>query len=114
MGYRCPVCSTPTPDGEHLANHLAVTGMLHDDEHAVWLDERAPGWADEDPAGLAARITDHVPEVDLDIGGGDPVESFESALAARGGQGRTSDPEAQAAIEQAREWTAAMHDEAEE
>jgi hypothetical protein len=110
MGYRCPVCATPTPDGEHLANHLAMTALLHDDEHAVWLDEHAPDWTDEDPAGLGERVTEFVPEADLDLGTGtEPVASFESALAAQSGEGRASDPATQAALEQAREWTAQLH-----
>jgi hypothetical protein len=62
MGYACPVCGDPQADGEHLANHLAFTAMLGDDDHEDWLDEHAPDWADTDPDELAARVTDHADE----------------------------------------------------
>ena len=62
MGYACPVCGDPQADGEHLANHLAFTAMLGDDDHEAWLDDHAPEWADSDPAALAATATDHAEE----------------------------------------------------
>ena len=62
MGYACPVCGDPQADGEHLANHLAFTAMLGDDDHEAWLDDHAPEWADSDPAALAATVTDHAEE----------------------------------------------------
>lgn len=64
MGYACPVCAVPQADGEHLANHLAMTALLHDDEHATWLDEHAPGWASTSPADLAPRVTDLADETE--------------------------------------------------
>jgi len=63
MGLACPVCETPHPDPEHLANHLAFTAMLGDDDHEAWLDDHAPGWEDDGEADLADRIADHAPEV---------------------------------------------------
>jgi len=65
MGYECPVCEDPQADGHHLANHLAFTAMLGDDDHAAWLDETVPGWADADPADLAAAVTDYADETEF-------------------------------------------------
>ncbi|PSP25866.1 hypothetical protein BRC64_12845 [Halobacteriales archaeon QH_10_67_22] len=59
MGYVCPVCEDPQADGHHLANHLAFTAMLGDDDHEAWLDDTVPDWADTDPDELAPRVTDH-------------------------------------------------------
>jgi hypothetical protein len=72
MAYRCPVCEEPQADAEHLANHLAFTAMLGDDDHESWLDDSAPGWEQEDDAGLAARLRDQVETVDHPI---DDVET---------------------------------------
>lgn len=65
MGFACPVCGVPQSDREHLANHLAFTALLGDDEHESWLDDRAPGWADQGPDELAPRIVDHVEETEF-------------------------------------------------
>ena len=59
MGYACPVCETPQMDAEHLANHLAFTAMLGDDAHEAWLDEHAPGWADQGEAELSERVVEY-------------------------------------------------------
>lgn len=61
MGYACPVCEVPQRDAEHLAHHLAFTAMLHDDAHRTWLDDNAPGWADQGPAALGARVAPLAP-----------------------------------------------------
>ncbi|PSQ44248.1 hypothetical protein BRD17_04490 [Halobacteriales archaeon SW_7_68_16] len=58
MGLACPVCATPQADAEHLANHLAFTAMLGDADHEAWLDDHTPGWGEDGPAELAARLTD--------------------------------------------------------
>ncbi|WP_115865523.1 DUF5810 domain-containing protein [Halorussus litoreus] len=63
MGHACPVCETPHPDAEHLANHLAFTAMLGDDDHEAWLDEHAPGWEEDGEAELAERVDERAPEV---------------------------------------------------
>lgn len=65
MGYACPVCETPQPDGEHLAHHLAFTAMLHGDEHESWLEEHAPGWGESGPQELAETVVEHAPETEL-------------------------------------------------
>lgn len=66
MGYACPVCDVPQRDGVHLADHLALTAMVHGDEHEAWLDEHAPGWDEESREGLADRVTEHATETEFD------------------------------------------------
>ena len=66
MGYACPVCDTPQQDAEHLANHLAITGMVRDEAHADWLDDHAEGWRESSPAELGAVVADHAAAVDFD------------------------------------------------
>ena len=83
MGYACPVCDDPQADARHLANHLAFTAILGDDAHEAWLDDNAPGWADEGESELAARIGDEVeqreyPQVFEDTTGGTPREGARS------------------------------------
>ena len=59
MGYACPVCDAPQADGEHLANHLAFTAMLHGADHADFLDARVDGWEEKTPPELAAELIQH-------------------------------------------------------
>lgn len=66
MGYACPVCGTPQQDAEHLANHLAITGMVRDEEHRDWLDEHAEGWRERSPAELGDVVAAEVESVDYD------------------------------------------------
>ena len=66
MGYACPVCETPQRDGEHLANHLAFTAMLHGDEHEDWLDEHVDDWGDRTPVDLASSVTEFAEETEYD------------------------------------------------
>lgn len=115
MGYACPVCGAPQADGEHLANHLAITGMLHDDEHAAWLDERVEGWVDRDPGALAEAATAFAEEIDAEpTTGGGGAPTFEADLARRTGAGRTPGEDVEAVLEEARELTARMREEREE
>lgn len=62
MGYACPVCETPQMDARHLANHLAFTALLGDDDHEQWLDEEVPGWESEGEAELAERVAPRAPD----------------------------------------------------
>lgn len=77
MGYACPVCGDPQIDAAHLANHLAFTAMLGDDDHGAWLDQYAPGWAEAGEAELAERVVDRAEPVEFPqvfedtVGGGD-------------------------------------------
>lgn len=66
MGYSCPVCETPQHDSEHLANHLAMTAMLHEDDHEAWLDDHVEGWAELTPPELGQRVVEAAEEVDYD------------------------------------------------
>ena len=67
MGYACPVCEAPQADGEHLANHLAFTAMLHDDDaHADFLDARVEDWEEKTPPELAAELVRHADSADYD------------------------------------------------
>lgn len=65
MGYACPVCDDPQADAEHLANHLAFTALLGDDDHEAWLDEHAPEWDESDADTLAATVTEIAEETDF-------------------------------------------------
>jgi hypothetical protein len=64
MGYRCPVCGSPQQDDEHLANHLAMTAMLHGEDHEAWLDDRVAKWGEYTPPELAAEIVDDAEAID--------------------------------------------------
>jgi hypothetical protein len=66
MGYACPVCEVPQQDAEHLANHLAFTALLHEDDHADWLDGSVPDWRDGGPEDLAPKVADLAEESDYD------------------------------------------------
>jgi hypothetical protein len=65
MGYACPVCETPHPDGEHLANHLAFTALLGRTDHEAWLEDHVPDWAEMGPEELALRVVTDVPETEF-------------------------------------------------
>lgn len=111
MGYRCPVCEDPHPDGEHLANHMAFTGLLGDDVHEEWLDETVPSWSEMDPDSLGEALTEEVPEVELrDLETSDPqagrpeIDSYQ-----RGSADQDVDPDIAAVLEEARELTREMH-----
>lgn len=77
MGYECPVCATPQADRRHLADHLAVTAMTHDDDHADWLDEHVPDWSEHSPQELGATVADHAPTAEYD-------RVFEDTVGSRG------------------------------
>ncbi|UPW02215.1 DUF5810 domain-containing protein [Halorussus gelatinilyticus] len=140
MGYACPVCETPQSDAEHLANHLAFTAMLGDDDHEEWLDDHAPGWSDDGEDELAERVEEYAKEVGFpqvfedtthDHAGDEPQggELFEDELERANSQGRGSmasgtgagaagtgslDGDAQSILQEAREMTEEMLDESDE
>ena len=66
MGYRCPVCGSPQKDDEHLANHLAMTAMLHEEDHEAWLDDHVAEWSEHTPPELAAEVVDEAEQVDYE------------------------------------------------
>ena len=82
MGYACPVCGTPQSDARHLANHLAFTALLGDDDHEDWLDEYAPDWEESNESALAERVREFAddaeyPQVFEDTTGHDGREDRE-------------------------------------
>jgi hypothetical protein len=130
MGYACPVCEVPQRDGEHLANHLAFTAMLREDDHEDWLDEHVPGWGGETPADLAARVTDHAEEADYDEvfedttggghdhhadhghahgGGQDPLAGQDPTGGLGGMAQGVTDAAVESVLEEAREMTTEMY-----
>jgi hypothetical protein len=64
MGYLCPVCEEPFGGGEPLANHLAVTAILHGGDHEAWLDETVVDWDAISRGDLADRVVDHAETAD--------------------------------------------------
>jgi hypothetical protein len=130
MAYRCPVCDVLQPDGEHLANHLAITAMLDRTAHAEWLAAHAPDFEEMNPSELAAQITPALEPVDEDEDTTTPPASpgfdwsegptdgasFEHAIQHQAGRGRTApgagradlDPDTRAVLAEAQELTAAM------
>jgi len=114
MGYACPVCETPQADGEHLANHLAFTALLHGGRHEAWLTEHVPDWTDRDPDGLAAAVVGHAEEVDHETVFEDTVGGRPDVGIGQGhrGQGapRELDPESRRILEEAMEMTRARRD----
>lgn len=127
MGYACPVCGVPQRDGEHLANHVAFTAMLHHEDHEAWLDEHVPDWSGSSPAALADEVVRHAEEAEYD-------EVFEDTVHDHGGdrsrasergrgdrptdidygtvRGRgVADGEVEPVLREARELTAEMYDE---
>jgi len=119
MGYACPVCETPQRDAEHLANHLAFTAMLHDDDHRRWLDDRVPEWESLGPDDLAPRVADHAEGTtyeeafeDTTGEGGRPFGGDPAASAARPPRSadRSLDGDAAEILARAREMTREMLD----
>jgi hypothetical protein len=117
MGYACPVCETPQADARHLANHLAFTALLGDDDHESWLDEHAPDWEQAGEDDLAERVGEDASEVEYpqvfeDTTGHDhpddeprPGDLFDERPTREPSRGANLDAETAAAIEQAREMT---------
>ncbi len=117
MGYACPVCETPQTDARHLANHLAFTALLGDDDHESWLDDHAPGWEQSGEDDLAERIEGTASEVEYpqvfedttghDHHGDDPQpgDLFDERPTRGPSADANLDAETAAAIEQARAMT---------
>ena len=91
MGYACPVCSDPQADAGHLANHLAFSAILGDDDHESWLDEHAPRWGEMGEVELADIVGEVVDETEfpqlfedtvggLEDGSDDPLAERSGAL----------------------------------
>lgn len=94
MGYACPVCDDPQADGDHLANHLAFTAMLHGDEHADFLDAHVDDWEDRTPPELAAELIRHADETEYDAVFEDTTEGSGMGHGGSGVEGPGSTPDA--------------------
>ena len=105
MGYACPVCSALEADGEHLANHLAFTALLHGGDHEAWLDQHVPDWAARDPGGLAAVVVEHAEETEEAAFDEDGGTSGGHARHSHHGTPRELDPETRRIVEEAIELT---------
>ena len=66
MGYLCPVCGEPFGGAEPLANHLAVSAILHGADHETWLVDTFDEWASLPRGELADALADHATETDED------------------------------------------------
>lgn len=142
MGYACPVCTDPQADSGHLANHLAFSAILGDEDHEAWLDEHAPGWNEMSEDELASVLAENVETIDfpqlfedtvggLESGGesGDPPTERSGVLfeeeghghdhvhprdgGGRSGTAEPTDEETERILEKARAMTRRMHDEEE-
>lgn len=115
MAYGCPVCGEVHADGEHLANHVAVTASLHEGDHLAWLEEHVPDWAERSPGELGEAVLTHAEKRDVDgfsashdHGRPDTAPSFESALDRQSGTGRARGEETARILREARELTERM------
>lgn len=121
MGYQCPVCGTPQADGEHLANHLAITALTHGEDHEDWLDEHATEWSDCSPGELADVVVEYAEETAHETVFEDTTPEhgrFEDALerqtnTRREGRGDLTD-DAENVLEEARRLTERMIEDDEE
>jgi hypothetical protein len=114
MAYRCPVCSEPQVDAEHLANHMAFTAMIREGDHESWLGDTVPGWTEGDDDELAARLREELDTVEHPI---DDIETHDHgeghghshpAAGHETGDDRALDGEAADILAEAREMTERM------
>lgn len=111
MGYACPVCDAPQVDDAHLANHVAFTAMIHEAEHATWLDEHVDGWADMGPEELGPLVAEHAESVAIDAPEEDRRQSAQRSPPF-GGEIDESDLSSadRAVLEEARDLTRTMYE----
>jgi len=119
MSYLCPVCAAPFGGGEPLADHLAVSAILHGGNHEAWLDDTVADWDGLSRDKLGERVVDHAETTDDHEHIGDHSHSdpepasglpngIDSEASARNAADSTLDADAQAIIEEARELTREM------
>jgi len=127
MSYLCPVCESPFGGSEPLADHLAVSAILHGGDHEAWLDETVADWDALSRGELGERVVDYAETTDDhehvgDHGHGDHEHSHStpeqasglpngidaSGASARNAADSALDADAQAIIEEARELTREM------
>ena len=133
MSYLCPVCAAPFGGGKPLADHLAVTAILHGGDHETWLNDTVADWASLSRADLGERVVDHAETADdhdhigehshsdHEHSHSDPEPAsglpngIDAAVSRREAGGNTAvDADAQAIIEEARELTREMQGEDEQ
>ena len=119
MSYLCPVCESPFGGSEPLADHLAVSAILHGGNHEAWLDETVADWDDLSRAQLGDRVVDHADTTDdhehigeHSHGEPEPASGLPNGIDSRASAHNTADStldaDAQAIIEEARELTREM------
>ena len=133
MSYLCPVCTAPFGGGKPLADHLAVTAILHGGDHETWLNDTVADWASLSRADLGERVVDHAETADDHDHIGEhshsdhehshsdpePASGLPNGIDAAGSRreagGNTAvDADAQAIIDEARELTREMQGEDEQ
>lgn len=133
MSYLCPVCAAPFGGGKPLADHLAVTAILHGGDHETWLNDTVADWASLSRADLGERVVDHAETADDHEHIGEhshsdhehshsdpePASGLPNGIDAAGSRreagGNTAlDADAQAIIDEARELTREMQGEDEQ
>lgn len=126
MSYLCPVCEAPFGGGEPLADHLAVTAILHGGDHEAWLDDTVADWASRSRVDLGERVVEYAEVTDDHEHVGEhshrdpePASGLPNGIDAAEGSAHnagdsTLDADAQAIIEEARELTREMQDEDEQ
>ena len=125
MSYLCPVCAAPFGGGEPLADHLAVSAILHGGNHEAWLDDTVADWDGLSRDKLGERVVDHAETTDDHEHIGDHSHSdpepasglpngIDSEASARNAADSTLDADAQAIIEEARDLTHEMQGEDEQ
>jgi hypothetical protein len=133
VSYLCPVCAAPFGGGKPLADHLAVTAILHGGDHETWLNDTVADWASLSRADLGERVVDHAETADDHEHIGEhshsdhehshsdpePASGLPNGIDAAGSRreagGNTAvDADAQAIIDEARELTREMQGEDEQ
>ncbi|WP_277542743.1 DUF5810 domain-containing protein [Haloarcula laminariae] len=117
MGYACPVCDDPQADATHLANHLAFTALTGGGDHETWLDDHVTEWGQLGETELAERVVDHAderefPQVFEESGVADHDHTDDLPPGADSHRDRSMSDDDAAVLEEARELTKEMLDDA--
>ena len=67
MGYLCPVCEEPFGGETAVTHHLAVTAIVHGEEHEVWLNRTFDDWESLERTALADAVSDVAEPTDDDF-----------------------------------------------
>jgi hypothetical protein len=66
MGYLCPVCEEPFGGAASLTDHLAVSAILHGEDHETWLVDTVDDWDSIPRTELADTLAGRAAETDDD------------------------------------------------